>query len=63
MPRDPAAERFEWARSHSLGQSIGPWIYHHGPGTKPEDWFDECRSAWDLTLTMPLVREGESSGA
>jgi hypothetical protein len=57
VPLENADERFEWARSWSLGQSFGPWIYHHGPDTEPDDWCDECRSTWELGQMMGSVRE------
>jgi hypothetical protein len=63
VPRKTSAGRFEWARSHSLGQSFGPWIYHHGSESEPEDWCDECKSTWDLTLLMRSVREKKPSNA
>ena len=66
MPRereDVFDERFDWAYRSMLRQSLGPWIYHHGPDTEPEDWCDECRATWQFAQEIAGMEHGEAPDA
>ncbi|MGI8615286.1 MAG: hypothetical protein ACR2L4_00665 [Actinomycetota bacterium] len=60
MREDTAENRFDWAFSWAIGQSFGPWIYHHGPGTDKADWCDECRATWHLAQEIAVMERPDA---
>ena len=56
---DDLSQRFEWAHRWALRQSFGPWAYHHGPDTEPEDWCNECRATYDLGEALGSIEHDE----
>jgi hypothetical protein len=54
-------QRFEWAFAWAIGQSFGPWAYHHGLRTDEAEWCDECRATWQLGEEIASIeREGDT---